>query len=102
MLAIRKKYKLALAQQIAVPDVSNNGLVIMIHRLPEKAGIEMTALNFGRKPVQETVIADELKGLKAYDLYKDKPEGNVSDAGAFLLKLDALKGKVILFSSGGN
>jgi len=99
MLAIRKKYKLALAEQLAIPDLTNNGLVVMIHRLPEKAGIEMTALNFGRKPVRETVMADELKGLPAYDLYADKPEGKVSDSGEFLLNLDALQGKVLLFSS---
>ena len=100
MLAIRKKYKLALAEQLAVPDVTNNGLVIMTHRLPEKAGIEMTALNFSREPVQETVMSDELKGLKAHDLYADKPEGKVSDSGEFSLNLDALQGKILLFSSG--
>jgi len=44
-------------------------------------------------------MADELKGLQAYDLYADKPEGKVSDSGEFSLNLDALQGKVLLFSS---
>ena len=99
MLAIRKKYKLALAEQLAIPDLANKGLVIMIHRLPEKAGIEMTALNFARKPVQETVMLAELKDMNAYDLYADRPDGKVFESGEFLLNLDALQGKVLLFTS---
>jgi len=99
MLAIRRKYKIALADQIAIPEVKNNGVVMMIHRLPENLGIELTALNFGREVVQEAIKVEELKGMRVVDLLEDKPEGKVSDLGEFAVKLNSLQGRVFLFSS---
>lgn len=98
MLAIRRKYKIALAEQIAIPDVKNNGVVMMLHRLPENLGIELTALDFGREAVQETIRVRELKGMRVLDLLEDKPEGKVTEAGEFTLKLNGLEGRVLLFS----
>ncbi len=102
ILEIRKKHRIFLAERIAVPDVKNEGVVVMIHRLPDKAGIQITAINFGRNPAKETITLDELKGNTVLDLLEDKTEGKVPASGEFTLTLDALEAKVFLLSSTRN
>jgi len=99
MLEIREKYKLALAELIAVPDIRNSGVVVMVHHLPEDLGIEITAINFGRAAIHETIKVPELKNLKAFNLLENNHEGKTSSAGEFILDLDALSGKVLLFTA---
>ena len=97
MLKARKDCKLDLAERIALPEVKKPGSVLMVHRLPDRLGIELTALNFGREPTEETITLDAIKDLKAQNLLTGEPEGAASPAGTFTVKLDALSGKAILF-----
>jgi len=69
----------------------------MVHRLPDGLGIELTALNFSREPVEETFTLGALQGLTARNLITGEAEGAASPDGAFTVKLDALSGKAILF-----
>ncbi|MFH1038782.1 MAG: maltose alpha-D-glucosyltransferase [PVC group bacterium] len=97
MLKIRKEYKLDLAERIGLPEVKNPGSVLMVNRLPDGLGIELTALNFGRESVEETFTLGALQGLTAQNLITGEAEGAASPVGAFTVKLDALSGKAILF-----
>jgi hypothetical protein len=59
MLNIRKAQGIAQGQLVAVPQVDARGLAILVNELPARQGklgrAQLTALNFGRSPVQETI-----------------------------------------------
>ena len=55
MLRVRAKYRIHESEQVELPPVRARGLVVMVHRLPAGGGIQVTAINFGRTPVEETV-----------------------------------------------
>ena len=50
-----REYRINESEQVDVPAVKARGLVVMVHRLPAGKGIQVTAINFGRTAVQETV-----------------------------------------------
>ena len=64
---------------------------------PDRLGIELTALNFGREPAEETITLDAIKNLKARNLLTGELEGTASPDGVFTVKLNALSGKAIIF-----
>lgn len=97
LLAVRKKYKIHISEQIAVPTPKNTGVVIMIHKLPGNDDIEITAVNFGRKPADEKIKLDVLKKKSCVNLISGKSEGKAGNDGVFELKLRSLQGKVLLF-----
>lgn len=97
MLKVRKKYKIYLSEQLSVPDMKNSQVVLMIHRLPENKGIEVTALNFGKNAVVETMQIKELAGLGCINLMNEKSEGKASSDGSFQFSFEPLEGKVLLF-----
>ena len=98
MLKVRKDYHLDLAELIALPEVKNQGVILMVHRLPDDRGLEVTALNFGRKPAEETLQLDEIKGKSALNLLSKQTEGRATEAGEFTFNLAALEGKILLFT----
>src|SRR5262249_60038544 len=53
MLQVRAQYRINESEQVALPAVQAPGLVVMVHRLPRGAGIQVTAVNFARTPVRE-------------------------------------------------
>ncbi|MFH1453007.1 MAG: maltose alpha-D-glucosyltransferase [Armatimonadota bacterium] len=99
IMQIREKYKINLSEQIAVPEVKNNGVVIMVHRLPDGAGIEMTAINFGRTPAEETVNMKELCNTEITDIINEKAIGEVAGEGSFTFKMEPLSANAYLFTS---
>ncbi|HEX7215209.1 MAG TPA: maltose alpha-D-glucosyltransferase, partial [Methylomirabilota bacterium] len=58
MLRVRAQYRINESEQVAVPAVRAPGLVVMVHRLPRGAGIQVTAVNFARAPVREAVAIE--------------------------------------------
>ncbi len=97
MLEIRKKFKIYLSEQISVPDAKNTQVVLMIHKLPEDKGFEVTALNFGQKSVVETAQIKEIAGLEGMNLLNEKNEGKASGNGNFDFSFEPLEGKILLF-----
>lgn len=97
ILNIRKKYKIHLSDLISVPEVKNKSIFVIVNRLPEKAGIELTALNFGKEPVKENIIISQIKGLKGENLLIKNEVFSRSTNGRIILKLGAFEGKAILF-----
>jgi trehalose synthase len=59
MLGIRKAQGIAQGRLVAVPRVQARGLVLLVNELPARQGqsgrLQLTILNFGRSPVEETI-----------------------------------------------
>jgi trehalose synthase len=59
MLSIRKAQGIAQGRLVTVPRVHARGLVLLVHELPARQGksgrLQLTVLNFGRAPVEETI-----------------------------------------------
>ncbi|MCK4609226.1 MAG: maltose alpha-D-glucosyltransferase [Gammaproteobacteria bacterium] len=103
ILAVRKQYKIDLAEQIAIPEVANRGAVIMLHKLPENSGYEITALNFGDEVVVEKIDLSRLTGndcsnRTVVDLLQNVKHGSVNAEGIVQIELKPLEGKVLLVS----
>ena len=97
MLRARSAYRINASEQIDIPAVKARGLVVMVHRLPEARGIQVTALNFARTAVQETVT---IKGARANaevgDLVEEKITGKVDGSGQLPLTLGPHEGRAFL------
>jgi trehalose synthase len=95
MLDARAEHRLYESEQIDVPDTKAKGLLVMVHRLPGERGIEVTALNFGRTPVDEPImIGSAPSGAHATDLLESKPA--TFAAQRLSVRLGALEGKAFL------
>jgi trehalose synthase len=103
LLAARKKYRLAEADLLAAPESNERGVCLLVLRLPEKAGYAVTALNFGREPVELDLDLGAIKGLPAADvrgrrvtdIISGQAAGEVND-GRLPLRLPAITGKTLV------
>jgi trehalose synthase len=96
LLRVRRQYRIDQSEQVALPAVRAPGLVVMVHRLPGGAGIQVTAVNFARTPARESVVIEPARaGGAVTDLLADKPHGRL--AGKRLpLTLGPHEGQVLL------
>jgi trehalose synthase len=93
LLAVRRRYRIFESRQIAVPDVTAPGLLILVHALPDGLGTEITALNFGAEPLEETVTLEAVAGQPVRELLRDEAAGAVDTQGRFTVKLAGHEGK---------
>jgi trehalose synthase len=93
MLDVRQTSGLYASHQILVPDVTSPGLLAMVHELPEGRGIQVTALNFGATPVDETITLPNIKPGPVVDMIHETNEGDLSEAGGLRIRLDGYEGK---------
>ncbi len=100
MLALREKTRIAEAALLSVPVVKNKSLLVLVHRLPEGGGIELTAINFGPGLVEETLTIPSIKGGELSELLEGKIDGKATENGTYNLKLAGYEGKVLLAGSG--
>lgn len=78
LLVVRAKYRISESKQVAIPTVRAPGLLVMVHRLPAGKGLEITALNFGRRSVSEAVVIDAARvGAKVTDLLVQRSTGTL-------------------------
>jgi len=97
MLRARSTYRINESEQIDVPAVKARGLVVMVHRLPEARGIQVSALNFARTAVRETVtIKDARAGAEVGDIVEEKITGKVDAARRLSLALGPHEGRAFL------
>ena len=97
MLRVRAEYRINESEQIDVPAVRARGLLVMVHRLPAGKGIQITALNFGRTPVRETVTIKTAPPAGAVtDLLAEKALGTLGAGGRLPLALGPHEGQVLL------
>jgi hypothetical protein len=93
MLAVRQTSGLYASHQIMVAEVTSPGLLAMVHELPDGRGIQVTALNFGATPIDETITLPNIKPGPVVDMIHETNEGDLSDAGGLRIRLDGYEGK---------
>jgi len=78
-----------------VPAVQAKGLLVLVHKLPESPDLQVTAINFGPAPVDETVaIAGAPQNSSGADVLDPKsPALAISAAGGLRLSLKGYEGK---------
>ncbi len=101
LLAIRQRYQLHASRQVDVPDVISRGLLVMVHELPDGARMQVTALNFGAQPVEETVMLASVPPGMVTDMLTGAEVGRLRDDQLLAIKLDGYEGKSLYASSPG-
>jgi trehalose synthase len=104
MLAARKKYRIAEGELIAVPDVANSALCLLVMRLPEGSALAITALNFSQKPARERIDLRTVGGLRAaalaghpiIDSVSGEAADRVNSQGALGIELAGWSGKTLI------
>jgi len=97
MLRVRAKYRINESEQVDLPPAKARGLVVMVHRLPAGKGTQVTAINFGRAAVQETMtIKTAPPGGSVTDLLEEKAVGKLDAGRRLALALGPHEGRVLL------
>ena len=97
ILRVRAQYRINESEQVALPTVRAPGLVVMVHRLPRGAGIEVTAVNFARTPVREAVAIEPARAAGTItDLLALKVNGKLGPGKRLPLTLGPHEGQVLL------
>jgi|SoiMethySBSTD1v2_1073268.scaffolds.fasta_scaffold43754_3 trehalose synthase len=95
ILVIRKRYGIATAVQLDVPQVSNKAMLVMVHQLTDAEHV--TVLNFSAQPITGSVHSEHLvPGSVLVDMFTDQEVGEVDDLHTFPISLEAHEGKSLL------
>jgi trehalose synthase len=89
MLRVRRNYKLYMARQLDIPDVTSPGLLIMLHELPDEMGKQITAINFSADPIDETVTLRDVGPGRYINMFTDQIEGDLIGEGVMRVQLGA-------------
>lgn len=94
LIRIRERYRLPLATQLDVPDVSDPALLVLVHRLDEgdatdvDAPLQITVLNFANRPVMGTIRSEHLPPRRLISSPVDRETvGRVDDLHSFPVSL---------------
>lgn len=101
ILAVRRRYGVAVGEQVDVPDVSHRGMLVLVHRLaPDELGAQrmhLTVLNFSAEHLTGTVRSEHLPpGGAVSDMFNDQPLGTVDDLHSFSVDLEPHQGHSLL------
>lgn len=99
MLSARKELGLPLAELIDILPTRQKGLILLLHRLPLTRQYSLTAVNFSRSFVQETLQGSFLRDKWAINLLTQQTETKLYGGDTFDLRLDPLSGKAFLFKA---
>jgi hypothetical protein len=108
MLAARKQYRIHEATVHSVPDSGNKGVVLLGMTLPDKGGIAVTALNYGRTAasvaidltsISSTIPPALIVGQTACDIVLGTDAGVVSRSGRLNIDIEALSGRTLVVGS---
>jgi trehalose synthase len=95
ILAVRKRYGIATAVQLDVPQVSNKAMLVMVHQLSDAE--QVTVLNFSASPISGSVISESLMpGSILVDMFTDEEVGEVDDLHSFAISLEPHQGRSLL------
>ncbi|WP_244306461.1 maltose alpha-D-glucosyltransferase [Paraburkholderia lacunae] len=92
VLTVRNAYCISSSRQIAIPEVSNPGLLVMVHELPGGRGTQVTALNFGPTSIDETLSLPGISAGPVVDMLNERVEDDLDEHGQLRLHLDGYEG----------
>jgi hypothetical protein len=97
MLRVRADLRLYAGRLVDTPAVRAKGLFVLVHQLPDSTDLEVTAINFGSTPIDESVvIRDAPQSSKVTDALDPKAPASTIDAGGTLrVSLGAYEGKAL-------
>jgi trehalose synthase len=97
MLKARAELRLYAARLVDIPNVRSRGLFVLVHELPDHGGLEVTAINFGATPVEESVtIPGAAVNAKVRDVLDAKaPPLNIRSDGKLPLRLQPYTGAAL-------
>jgi len=95
LLAVRKRYGIATAVQLDVPQVSNKAMLVMVHQLSDAE--QVTVLNFSNSEISGSVLSEHLvPGSGLVDMFTDELVGEVDDLHSFSVTLGPYEGRSLL------
>ena len=108
-LAAREKYHIPAGQMLAVPQVNDPSVCVLVMKLPDNR-LAITALNYNRNSSMVTVDLSNVPGTSAgstakqtaHDIVADQDVGTVSDTGQLNLQLDSLSGQTVVVPQAGS
>lgn len=92
LLAVREAYQIGASRQIAIPDVVNPGLLVMVHELPDGRGTQVTALNFSGTAIDETMQLHEVLPGPIVDMVAETVIGDLKEDGLLPIVLGPYDG----------
>jgi trehalose synthase len=96
ILAVRRHYGIATSRQVDIPDVSNKGMLVLVHELDD-GDLQLTVLNFANEPTSGTVRSERLPpGAGVCNMFTNDPVATVDDLYGFAVELDAHQGMSLL------
>jgi trehalose synthase len=101
LLAVRQRYQLYAARQLAIPDVQSPGLLVMVHELPDALLTQVTLLNFAYDPVEEVVHLENIRAGTLVDMLSDEVVGDLTATGDLPVQLPGYTGKSYLIQPHG-
>ena len=89
---------------MAVPDVTNSALCVLVMRIRDGSALAITALNFSQEAVHEQLDLRKVEGLKGsalagqpvIDSVSGEAEGRVDERGALDIDLKGWSGKTLI------
>jgi trehalose synthase len=96
VLAVRTRYGIATALQMEVPHVSNQAMLVMVHRL-DTGQIQVTVLNFANQRIAGRVKSEHLApGAAMIDMHTDQVIAEVDPEHSFAVSLEPHQGMSLL------
>jgi trehalose synthase len=102
MLAVRQRYHLYAARQLAIADVQSPGLLVMVHELPDALLSQVTLLNFGPETIDEVVHLENIRVGTLVDMLTEETVGNLTFTGDLPVRLPGYTGKSYLIQPHGS
>jgi trehalose synthase len=104
ILAARKKYRIAEGELLALADVAESALCVLVMRVPEGSALAVSALNFAQKPVRERIDLGRIEALRGLalagrpvlDSVSGEAAGEVDARGGLSIELDGWSGKTFI------
>lgn len=96
LLAVRQQYRLFAARQVEIPQVQHPSLLVMVHELPDDPAIQVTALNFGSRPLEEAVPLASVQAGEVTDMLSGQSIGQLDPQGRLPVRLGGYTGSSYL------
>ncbi|MEU0497526.1 maltose alpha-D-glucosyltransferase [Mycobacterium sp. NPDC006124] len=99
ILKVRSHYGIATSRQVDIPEVSQKGMLVMVHEL-EDGQHQLTILNFANEDIAGSVRSKHLPpGSHVMDMFTGKTVGTVDDLHSFAVEMPRHHGMSLLVES---